>query len=372
MIAATLCANDQIVFQKPYCVYALPELRWRVMNAGRKSELRLTRIIPICAAFAIVSVVILLSDYFYWRNRFDTQNPKPVEAKVMTTGTLRSTNGWGFELRKVINFGRRQVNDIVFCKKTRQLFVSFGDGTKNADHPIVQWDLDSAKQVTVFHFDKEWQTADFAISPDGSRLVVELQKPYKPDRRTLVMDVTNRSLVRDLGDIGSWTSWNHGICFNRDGSALWLSAFTVSNWDRGVALKLDETIMKEFSMDEFPKTGDARIWDVPCTKERVRHDGLYFKDASGNTRRLTQDYWGGNYAVARDGHTVVAASWHDDIVAWDGRTGTEIARQRITDHHNGAGFVIYDEVKDRFLIADPSPTGVKYLRALVVTKQPND
>ena len=75
--------------------------------------------------------------------------------------------------------------------------------------------------------------------------------------------------------------------------------------------------------------------------------------------------------TAKDGRLVLAATWHDDIILWDAETRQEIARQRITNHHNGAGRVVYDEAKDRFLIADPSWKGVKYLRALTVTKRPS-
>jgi hypothetical protein len=216
---------------------------------------------------------------------------------------------------------------------------------------------------------------DYVVSPDGhfliaERLNIEPVVGHLPEYQTRIIDVRSGNVLRDLGEIGCWASWQDEVRFDVDGRSVWLGARTLENWDRGVAFALDGAHMQNASKNDFRSPETKNLWAVPFSKSNLTNDGLFYRTSSGVTNLITRDYWWRNYSITRDGGVILVATWHDDIILWDTAASKQIARQRITNHHNGAGYIVYDEAMDRFLIADPSSRGVKHLRALVITKRP--
>lgn len=296
--------------------------------------------------------------------------PTPPDEPVMETGTI-STNGWEFTIIKVLDFGRRDARNLEFSARTRQIFVAFGD---QKDDGIFQWDVDTGRLVHIFHMGKGFIPYDYAISPDGQLLIaervnVEPAIGHTVAHETQIIDIRSGRVLHNLGDIGCWASWQDELRFGQDGKSVWLGTRTLENW-RGVAFALDGTPIQNASKNDFPASQNKNLWQVHISKRNPTNYGLFYSDHSGATNLITKEPWGKNYATAKDGRLVLVATWHDDIILWDAATRQEIARQRITNH-GGAGYVVYDEAKDRFLIADPSWRGVKYLRALVVTRRPS-
>ena len=324
------------------------------------------------AAIVCVTVLICLTIAYLLALRFWTQRTavipvKPPEAAVFWTGTISTTNGWEFKLENLFNFGKQNAGSLIFCEKTRQLFICFGG---KDDDSFSQWDLDTGKCVYTSHAGKDFWQCPEAVSPDGKYLVITRAgrggstPPFSSPWNTLIINVEKRTVTADLGGLGSIYECH----FNRDCSKIWL--WTGANVDGPVVFALDGKRITNFASEDFPRTQDPVLWDVPLSKANLNEYGLYFKDASGNTNLLTKDHWHNNYWRSKDGRIIIASNWHDEIVIWDAKTLREIVRKRITNHHNGGGWVIYDREKDRFLIADPSYQGTTYLRALLVTKQP--
>jgi hypothetical protein len=324
----------------------------------------------IIAAAGIAACLCLAAAYWlalsHWTER-PAAAAQPPEKKIMWTGVISTTNGWEFKLENIINFGKRNVRHVEFCKNTRQLFIVFGDWK---DNPLYQWDVDKCKRVYTFHFGKGFCPFNFAVSPDGKYLIVKryTTQAQSSETRTSIIDIVKQSVVRELGDIGSWSC----VYFSPDGTKMWLDAVTLENMFNGAAFKLDGTPIKNFSKEDFPESRDPRLWQVGQSKSPPPPiPGLYYKDRSGTEHLLAEEAFGWNdYVITKDERLIVAANLNDEIVIWDGETAKEIVRQRITDHEELGGYVIYDDARDRFLIADPSSKGTTRLRALRVTKRP--
>jgi hypothetical protein len=325
------------------------------------------RIGAICAAGIACVVIAYWCDRSFWLHKTAVIIPAAPEEEVMQTGTI-TTNGWEFKIINVVDFGRRSARHLEFCPRTRQIFVAFGD---REDDAIFQWDIDTGRLVRTLHMGKGFIPYDYALSPDGHYLIAE-RLDVKPEigrvpaHESRIIDAQNGRIVRDLGDVGCWVTCR----FDQDGKSFWLDARTLENWDKGVAFALDGTAIKNAPTNDPLARERNGLWAIGLSKDNTTKYGLFYRDSSGLTNLITRDNWGGNYAMTKDRRVVLVATWHDDIVLWDAEAHRQIAKQRITNHHNGAGYVIYDEAKDRFLIADPSWQGDKHLRALVITKRP--
>lgn len=319
----------------------------------------------IAVTTCVAVLLCLLGAYWfalrYWTQRTAVIQIQPPEKEVMWTGVISTTNGWEFKLVNLFDFRKRNAAPAVFCEKTRQLFMGFGDLTDDA---FYQWDVDKGECVYTFHAGKGFHQSVQTVSPDGKYLVVTRYTSQVTDWKTVIISVEKKSVVGKLGDLGAIFETR----FSLDCTMVWLR--TGAHWDGPVVFKLDGTPIKNFSDDDFPDLRDKRIWDVPVSKDQRVSPGLYYKDQSGTTNKLTEDYWHDNYGISKDGRVIVASNWHDEIVVWDAESAKEIVRQRITNHHNGGGYLIYDKARDRFLIADPSYQGTTYLRALFITKRP--
>ena len=318
------------------------------------------------AAITCGTVLLCLAAAYWFALRYWTQRTavipiQPAEREVMWTGVISTTNGWEFKLENLFDFRKRNAQPI-FCEKTRQLFMGFGD---LKDDSFYQWDVDKGECVYTFHVGKGFHPSVEAVSPDGKYLVVTRYTSQVTDWKTLIISVEKRSVVGELGDLGAIFETR----FSADYTKVWLR--TGAHYDGPIVFELDGTPIKSFSAEDFPEIRDRRIWDVPVSKSRDINTGLFFKSSSDVTNLLTTDYWHDNYWITKDGRIIIASNWHDEIVIWDAESAKEIIRQRITNHRNGGGFVIYDKTKDRFLIADPSYQGTTFLRALRVTKQPS-
>lgn len=329
----------------------------------------LNRIGAISAGGILCVIVAYFSALSFWLKRNGPTLPAAPEEAVMETGTI-STNGWEFTITEAIDFGRRGARHLSFSASTRQIFVAFSD---QDDDGISQWDIDTRQLARVFHLGKGFIPYDHAISPDGRLLIAERLNIEPPIGRageleTWIIDVRSGRVLHEFGEIGWWNS--DRLRFARDGKSVWLPATSLTNWENGVAFALDGTHIPNASRDDFPAPRSNKLWVVPVSKGAQKTNGLFYSDHSGVTNFITNDPWGENYATTKDGRLVLVATWHDDIIFWDAETRREIARQRVTNHHNGAGLVLYDEAKDRFLIGDPSGKGVKYLRAITVAKRP--
>ncbi len=279
----------------------------------------------------------------------------------MWTGTISSTNGWEFTLRNLFDFRRRQVAPVVFCEKTRQLFVGFSD---KQDDAFYQWDLDSGRCVYAFHAGKGFRQYPEAVSPDGRYLIVTRYTSQVTNWETFIVSVEKRSVVAKLGYLGAVFE----VRFSPDGTKIWLRC-GASNGP--AVFTLTGAVVKEFSENDFLRLTDSQLWHVPVSKFQNEKPGLYFKDSSGITHLLATDYSSHNYWITKDRKIIVTSNRQDEIVIWDAESARELARQRITKDRMGGGRVIYDEVKDRFLITDVSYQGTTYLRTLTVTKRPS-
>jgi hypothetical protein len=297
----------------------------------------------------------------YWTEKTAVVPIQPPEKEVMWTGVISTTNGWEFTLTNLFDFRRRNAAPAVFCNKTRQIFVGFSD---KEDDSFYQWDLDSGKCVYTFHAGRGFRQVAEAVSPDGKYLIVTRYTSKVTDWKALIINVETRAVVADLGDLGAIFE----VRFSPNCTKVWLRC---GARDGPAVFQMDGTPVNDVSASEFSEIKDRRIWDVPLTKSHEVKPGLFFKDSLGVTHLLATNYWHNNYGLTKDGKIIVASNWNDELVLWDAGTAQEIARQRITNHHNGGGYLIYDEAKERFLIADASYRGTTHLRVLVVTKRPS-
>jgi len=324
------------------------------------------RIGAICVGAIVFEVVAFFSAQSFWLHRTAVQVSAPPEEPVVQIGTI-STNGWEFTLTNILDFGRPDVKHFEFNARTRTAFVSFA----YKDDGISQHDLDTGKLLRTFHMGKGFIPYNYAVSPDGHFLIAErISTEGLSSLDTRIIEVQSGRIIRDLGDIGCWTSWPNAVRFGSDGKSVWLPVTTYQNYNGGAAFMLDGTPLNA-SKSDFPAPETNNLLEVPFSKSNYTNYGLFYTKPSGITNRITKDSWWGNYAINKDRRLVLVATWHDDIILWDAETMNQIVRQRITNHHNGAGHVAYDEAKDRFLIADPSYQGVRYLRALMITKRPS-
>jgi hypothetical protein len=311
----------------------------------------------------VLGLALILSGYCHAGESSTTPEPN-----TLWTGIISATNGWEFKLENVFNFGKHGASSVVFCEQTRQLFIHFG-GAK--DDSFSQWDLDTGKCVYTSHAGKNFCQWPESVSPDGKYLIVTRDglggttAPFAPPRNTLIINTEKQAVVADLGDLGAI----YECRFNSNGTKIWLRAGV--NWgNKPIAFMIDGSSLTNFSDADFPKQPNLYLWDVPPSKTTLDTSGLYFKDSNGHTNLLTKDYWNHNYWMTKDNRIIVASNWHDEIVIWDAKTSKEIVRQRITNHHNGGGWIIYDRLKGGFLIVDPSDQGTTYLRVLLITKRP--
>jgi hypothetical protein len=311
------------------------------------------------ASASVIGLLCLLSTYWiasqYWTERLVVVPPEPPEKEVVWTGTISTTNGWEFKLRNVLDFARRDARHIEFCKQTRQLFIAFGD---QKDDTLYQWDVDKCELVHTYHVGKGFHPYEYAISPAGKYLIIERMDTFATNWETLIFDVEKRTVVRELGNIGCWFR----LRFSADGQTAWAGE---------ASFRLDGTLINGAPVEDFRTNLQSQLWYVGFSKDPRSRPGLYYRDSSGDTNLLTHDCWHDNYWITKDAKLIVAANWHDEIVLWDAESLQELARQRITNHHNGGGYIIYDEPNDRFLIADPSYQGTTFLRELSITKRPS-
>lgn len=359
--------NLQLYRRMEFC-FDVSRIRYQLAVATRNVMMEqvehMKRNFKIAATASMAALLCLMAAYLvalrYWTGRTAVTFIRPPEKEVMWTGTISTTNGWEFTLVDVLNFERRNAAAVLFCKATRQLFIGFSD---KQDDACYQWDLDTGKCVYAFHAGDGFRQVAEAVSPDGNYLIVTRYTSQVTDWRTLIVSVEKLSVVAELGDLGAIFE----VRFSSDCKKVWLrcGAKNVPS-----VFQLDGTPVEDFSVNDFLEINTGQLWDVAPAKSREVKPGLFFKDSSGVSHLLATNYWHKNYGLTKDGKLIVASNWNDELVVWDAGSAQEIVRQRITNHHNGGGYVIYDETTDRFLIADASYQGTTHLRALVVTKRP--
>ncbi len=173
--------------------------------------------------------------------------------------------------------------------------------------------LDTGRLVHTFELGKGFISYDYSISPDGRFLIaervnVEPVVGHVPEYGTFIIDVQSGRVLRDLGDIGCWASWQDQVRFGADGRSVWLGAKTLENWDRGVAFALDGTPIQNASKNDFPSPERKNLWAVPLSKSNLTNDGLFYRTSSGVTNLITRDYWWRNYAITKDGSVILVAT----------------------------------------------------------------
>jgi hypothetical protein len=309
--------------------------------------------------FVCFAAVYGLAIYF-WCARMITVPSPPAERKVMWTGNIAGANGWQFKLANLCDLGKISAKSVVFSPRTRQLFIGFDESDNGA---LYQWDIDKTRLVSKFILEQGFSQHVDAISPDGRHLIVT-GHAQAPLGKTSIVSVDRHKVVAELGNLGTI----YECRFSADGSkvCLWTGATYGP-----VAFEMDGTRVKNFHETDFEKNQKQPIFYVPVSKTNTVDYGLFLRDGSGAKHLLTKNCWNWGFDDSlMAGKVIVAPSWNDDIVFWDAASAKEIARQRITNHHDGAGYMFYDALKDRFLIVDPSYQGTAYLRTLSIAKRP--
>lgn len=287
----------------------------------------------------------------------------PLTVGGSTSGQASSATGDGqyaFSIVNVLDFGQRQVRNFVFCSATRQLFVSHLEGPPSKyDDLLYQWDIDSGHLLHKYHLGTGFICDNVAASPDGRHLLVGCWPLKGTECRTLLIDTQEKKIMLDL----KRSDRIFDARFAQDGLTFWM--LTSEERNKGIAFRLDGTQLPNFSMEEFPSPGSPSIWTVPASKETK--GGLFYKGTDGVHHLLTSNNWHENSGITSDGKIIVTTTWDDEIIAWNAETLKEVFRQKITNHHNGGGYIAYDPKLNRFLIGDCS-SGTTWLRALMIGK----
>src|SRR6185295_19210719 len=111
---------------------------------------------------------------------------------------------------------------------------------------------------------------------------------------------------------------------------------------------------------DFEHEADARVWRIESSKSTIETHGLYCKDASGASHRLTHNEWPGNHAVTHDRQFVATTTRDGEFIAWRLDDAKEVAHVQMAKQY---GYLQYDAKEDRFLWGDATGNGTSKLKS---------
>ena len=112
----------------------------------------------------------------------------------------------------------------------------------------------------------------------------------------------------------------------------------------------------------FPAARKRNVWVLESSRETIDTHGLYYTDSGGRSYLITPDHWHDNYDITNDGQFVVTTTWDGEVLVWSTEQKQAVYRKKLNPQY---GYLAYDAMLDRFLLADATENGTSYLRALV-------
>lgn len=275
------------------------------------------------------------------------------------SGDNNASDEASFRVVNVLDFGRREVRTFCFCPANRHLFVSHTD---KKDDLLYEWSLDDGKIVNTYRLGDGFMCDNVSASVDGRFLLVgcypfPLVEPAgvkRSDFKTILIDVKAGKSIREFPITGRIRS----ACFDKTSTRILV---TLNN-GQATVYDLDGHVVRNFEIEGFALSRDKRVWVIESSKVTLQTHGLYLKDNKGTEHRLTDDVWGDNFRMTKDGRFIAATTWKGQLIVWRCSDGGEVFHKTMAKQ--SGGYLAYDGEKDRFLIGDESYNGTTFLRAL--------
>jgi hypothetical protein len=254
---------------------------------------------------------------------------------------------------KVLNFHGAAVCDIAFSPTNRQAFVCFND------NKLYQWNVDTKRRVRPYELDHRWKVYRVAISPDGTCAAALCGVTYDGPWQVFIVDVSKNKIAHrfEVSD----RPWD--FVFSNNGKLLQITP--QSNVKEKVIYNLSGEMLEGDYSAEFVKP-KKRIRKTPGLPKGPSPGLSYYDEHENELFRLQVKHHGDiNFDITADYKYIAASTPERELIVWRTSDQKEIYRYNLVN----LCYLIYDPVKNQFLIADAESKGSTYLRALRIRGQ---
>jgi WD40 repeat protein len=263
-------------------------------------------------------------------------------------------------VRDVLDLHRKCVRNFVFCPSSRRLFVSYTDDS-NCIGMLYEWDIDSKTLVHTYPFGNDCIVDGVYVSPDGNYLLVACFPHDGNECGAFILNAKGQ----DRREIQFSYSVSKAS-FNRQGTLV-LVRSVLALGDGDACSKVFDMAGREernCDMREFTSPGSTSIWRIESTKDTLHTHGLYYRDANGVSRRMTDNEWIDNYALTGDGANIAATTWDGELIVWRAKDQHQVLCVRLAQAY---GYLAYDPDLNCVYIGDATG-GTSWVRGVQLPK----
>ncbi len=233
-------------------------------------------------------------------------------------------------VQKLLDFRKPLPRHVTCFPNTNHLFVYHLFQKPNL---VYQWDIKQKKVLKTYDLGAGFICDHIRVSPKGrfSLIVGSTQQDFSA--KALLIDNRHRTLIRTIPIRDDVSVVTH-VQFSTNEQSFILT----TNFRNTVGYDTTGARLAHIDASEYGEPKNERVRNVGAAKGRDPNtEGLYYRDDSGQEKRLHSHGVDSDFVITKDGR-YLAAGYRGELLIWRLSDGQQVFRRALAKQ---AGFVAY-------------------------------